>query len=98
MGSKVGLEAEMRFPVSETYSLPINAKTMVGSVMANFCGSHYPLNMTLVEVSSQKVMIDEAFLVPKCVRLAQMSLHSHQLLRKKWGAVAGTRVYDLRDV
>ena len=42
-GWKVGLEAEMRFSVSEAYSLPMNAKYLVGSVMANLCRSHNPL-------------------------------------------------------
>ena len=48
----------------------------------NLCGSHYPLHMAMVEVSSQRVLIDKAFSVPKCVRLARMSHHSHKLLRK----------------
>ena len=51
---KVGLEAEMGFPMSEAYGLPLNAKSLVESVMANLCGSHYPLHMAMVEVSSQK--------------------------------------------
>ena len=80
-GWKVGLEAEMGFPISEAYSLPLNAKSLVGSVMANLCGSHYPLHMAIVEVSSQRVLIDKAFSVPKCVRVARMSHHSHRLLR-----------------
>ena len=78
---KVGLEAEMGFPMREGYGLPLNAKSLVGSVMANLCGSHYPLHMAMVEVSSQRVLIDKAFSVPKCVRLARMSHHSHKLLR-----------------
>ena len=41
-GWKIGLEAEMWFTESEAYSLPMNAKSLVGSVMANLCGSHYP--------------------------------------------------------
>ena len=40
-------------PVGETFSLPLNAKSLVVSVMANLCGSHYPLHMTVVEASSQ---------------------------------------------
>ena len=52
---KVGLEAEMGFPMSEAYGLPLNAKSLVGSVMANLCGSHYPLHRAMVEVSSQRV-------------------------------------------
>ena len=81
-GWKIGLETEMGFPVSEAYGLTVNAKSLVGSVMANVCGSHYPLHMAMVEVSSQRILVDKAFSVPKCVRLARMSHHSHRLLRK----------------
>ena len=42
-GLKIGLEAEMGFPVREAYSLPMNAKSLVGPVMASLCGSNYPL-------------------------------------------------------
>ena len=48
-GWKVGLEAEMGFPISKAYCLSLNAKSLVGSVMANLCGSHYPLHMAMVE-------------------------------------------------
>ena len=34
-GWKIGLEAEMGFPVSEAYSLPVNAKSLVGSILTN---------------------------------------------------------------
>ena len=34
-GWKVGLEAEMGFLVSKAYGLPMNSKSLVGSVMAN---------------------------------------------------------------
>ena len=88
-GWKIGLEAEMGFPVSEAYSLPVNAKSLAGSVLANLCGSHYPLHMVMVEVCNQRVLIDKAFSVPKCVRLARMSHHSHRLLRKILGTVPG---------
>ena len=42
-GWKIGLEAEMGFPVSECYSLPLNAKPLVGSLITNLCGAttHY---------------------------------------------------------
>ena len=79
IGWKIGLEAEMGFPVSEAYGLLVNAKSLVESVMANLCGSHYPLHMAMVEVSSRRILVDKAFSVPKCVRLARMSHHSHRL-------------------
>ena len=95
---KVGLEAEMGFPMSEAYGLPLNAKSLVGSVMANLCGSHYPLHMAMVEVSSQRVLIDKTFSVPKCVRMARMSHHSHRLLRKIRGTVPREQRDDLSEI
>ena len=95
---KIGLEAEMGFPMSEAYGLPLNAKSLVGSVLANLCGSHYPLHMAMVEVSSQRVLIDKAFSVPKCVILARMSHHSHKLLRKIRGAVPKEQKDDLSEI
>ena len=97
-GWKTGLEAEMGFPVSEAYSLPVSAKSLVGSVMANLCGSHYPLHRAIVEVSSQRMLIDKAFSVPKCVRLARMSHHSHRLVRKILGTVPGEQRDNLSEI
>ena len=88
----------MGFPISEAYGLPFNAKSLVGSVMANLCGSHYPLHMAMVEVSSQRVLVDKAFSVPKCVRLARMSHHSHRLLRKIRGTVPREQRDDLSEI
>ena len=96
-GLKIGLEAKMGFPVSEAYGLPVNAKSLVGSVRANLCGSHYPLHMAMVEVSSQRILVDKAFSVPKCVRLARMSHHSHKLLRKILGTVPREQRDDLSE-
>ena len=72
-GWKIGLQAEMGFPVSESYGVPVYAKSLVVSVMANLCGSHYPLHMAMVEVSSQRILVDKAFSVPKCVRLLNVA-------------------------
>ena len=88
----------MGFPVSEAYSLPVNANSLVGSVMANLCGSHYPLHMAMVEVSSQRILIDESFSVPKCVRLARMSHHSHRLLRNILRTVSREQNDDLSEI
>ena len=46
----------------------------------------------MMEASSHRVMIDKTFSVPKCVRPARTSHHSHQLLKKMRGAVPGPRV------
>ena len=66
-GRKIGCESELGFPVSEADSLAMNAKSLVGSVMANFCGSPCPLHMSMVIVPSQRVMIDKAFSMSKVV-------------------------------
>ena len=84
--------------LGETYSLPVNSKSLVGSVMANLCGSHYPLHMAMVEVSSQRILVVKAFSVPKCVRLARMSHHSHRLLRKILGIVPREKRDDLSEI
>ena len=97
-GWKIALEVEMGFPVSEAYGLPVNAKSLVGSVMANLCGSHYPLHMAMVEVSSQRILVDKAFSVPKCLRLARMPQHSHRLLRKILGTVPRAQRDDLSEI
>ena len=46
---------KMELPLSEAYNLPTNAKSLIRSVMAILCGSHYPLHMAMVEASSQRV-------------------------------------------
>ena len=84
--------------MSEGYGLPVKAKSLVGSVMVNLCGSHYSLHMAMVEVSSQKILVDKAFLVPKCVRLARMSHHSHKLLKKILGTVPREQRDDLSEI
>ena len=84
--------------MSEAYSLPVNPKSLVGSVMANLCGSHYPLHMAMVEVSSQRILIDKAFSIPKCVCLARMSHHSRRLLRKILRTVPGEQREHLSEI
>ena len=54
--------------------------------------------MTMVEVSIQRILVDKAFSVPKCVRLARISHHSHRLLRKIRGAVPKGLRDDLSDI
>ena len=66
--------------------------------MANLCGSHYPLHMAMVEVSSQRILVDKTFSVAKCVRLARMSHHSHRLLRKILGTVPRAQRDDLSEI
>ena len=70
----------------------------MGSVIANVCGSHYPLHMAMVEVSSQRILVDKAFSVPKCVRLALIPHHSHRLLRKILETVPKAQRDDLSEI
>ena len=70
----------------------------MGSVKADLSGSHYPLHKAIAEVSSQRMLIDKAFLVPKCVRLARMSHHSHRLLRKIRGTMTKEERDDLSEI
>ena len=49
-----------------------------------------------MEASSQRVLIDKAFSIPKCVRLARMSHHSHRL--KILGAVPEDQRENLREI
>ena len=66
--------------------------------MANLCESQYPLHMAIVEVSIQRVLIDKAFSISKCVRLARMSHHSHRLLKKVLGAVQGDQKENMSEI
>ena len=54
--------------------------------------------MAMVEVSSQRLMNEKVFSVPKFVRLARMSHHSHRLLRKMLRAVPENRNKDLSGI
>ena len=42
--------------------------------------------------------MDKAFSVPKCVRLARMSHHSHKLLKKNLGTVPREQRDDLNEI
>ena len=54
--------------------------------------------MAMVDVFSQRILVDNTFSVPKCLRLARMSHHSHRLLRKILGTVPKTQRDDLSEV
>ena len=49
-------------------------------------------------VYSQRVIIDKAFSIPKCVRLARISHHSYRLLKKILGAVPGDQRDNLSEI
>ena len=51
------------------------------------CRSRYPVHYVAVDVKSTRTIVDQAFSVPKGVRLARMSEKSYELLCKKFAAV-----------
>ena len=81
------IEAEMNSRHSETYRRPTGAKYLVGSTLAPMCKSRYPVHFVAVDGKSTRTIVDQAFSVPKCVRLARMSEKSYELLCKMFSAV-----------
>ena len=77
---------------------------MVGSTLAPMCKSRYPVHIVAVDVKSTRTIVDQAFSVPKCVRLTRMSEKSYELLlsssRENQGGVGidtGKEVYGIRE-
>ena len=81
------IEAEMNIRHSETYRRPSGAQYLVGSTLAPMCKSRYPVHFVAVDVKSTRTIVDQAFSVPKCVRLARMSEKFYELLCKMFSAV-----------
>ena len=81
------IEAEMNIRHSENYCRPSGARYLVGSTLASMCKSRYPVHFVAVDVKSTRMIVDQAFSVPKCVRLTRMSKKSDELLCKMFSAV-----------
>ena len=77
------IETEMTIRYSETYCIPSGARYLVGSTLAPMCKSRYPVHFVAVDVKCTRTIVDQAFSVPKCVRLVRMS----ELLCKMFSAV-----------
>ena len=69
------------------------APYVAGSPMSPMCKSRYPVNLVAVDVKSACTIVDQAYSVPKRVRLAGMSAKSYDLLCKMFAAVT----YVTRD-
>ena len=67
------IEAEMNIRHSETYRRPSGARYLEGSTLSPICKSRYPVHFVAVDVKSTRTIVDQAFSVTKCVRLARMS-------------------------
>ena len=81
------IEVEMKITHSETYRRPSGARYLVGSTLAPICKSSYPVHFVAVDVKSTRKIVDQAFSVSKCVRLAKITENSHELLCKMFSAV-----------
>ena len=89
---------EMNLKDSEAYHRPTGSKYLVGSSSAPYCNRRYPTHMVVMDARTQQVLIDQLFFVPKCVRLARMSVRSYDLLAKIFWAVPKRSEGELQDV
>ena len=92
------IEAKMNIRHSETYRRPSGAQYLVGSTLASMCKSKYPVHFVAVDVKSTRTIVDQAFSVPKCVRLARMTEKSYELLCKMFSAVPERTKEELESI
>ena len=92
------IETEMNIRHSEIYCRPSGARYLVGSTLAPMCKSRYPVHFVAVDVKSTRMIVDQAFSVPKCVRLARMSEKSYELLCKMFSAVPERTKEELESI
>ena len=90
------IEAEMNIRHSETYRRPSGARYLVGSTLAPMCKSRYSVHFVSVDVKC--TIVDQAFSVPKCVRLARMSEKSYELLCRIFSAVPERTKEELESI
>ena len=83
---------------SETYRRPSGARYLVGSTLATMCKSRYPAHFVAVDVKSTRTIVDQAFSVPTCMRLARMSERSYELLCKMFSAVPERTKEELESI
>ena len=62
------------------------------------CKSRYPVHFVAVDVKSTRAIVDQAFSVPKCVRLARMSEKSYELLCKMFSAIPERTKEELESI
>ena len=65
------IEVEMNIQQNETYRRPSEAGYLVGLTMASMCKSRYSVHFVAVDVKKTRTIVDRAFPVTKCVRLAR---------------------------
>ena len=62
------------------------------------CKSRYTVHFVTVDVKRTRTIVDQAFSVPKCVRLARMSEKSNELLCHMFAAVPGGTKDELEPI
>ena len=62
------------------------------------CKNRYPVHFVAVDVKSTRTIVDQAFSVPKCVRIARMSEKSYELLCKIFSAVPERTKEELESI
>ena len=82
---------------SETYRRPPGARYLLGSTLAPMLKSRYPVHF-VVDVKSTRTIVDQAFSVPKCVRLARRSEKSYELLCEMFSAVPERTKEELESI
>ena len=83
---------------SENYRRPSEARYLMGSTLAPMCKNRYPVHFVAVDVNSTRTIVDQAFSVPKCVRLTRMSEKSYELLCKMFSAVPERTKEELESI
>ena len=81
-----------------TSSRPSGAGYLVGWTLAPMCKSRYPVHFVALDVKSTRTIMDQAFSVLKCVRLARISEKSYQLLSKIFSAVPERTKEELESI
>ena len=92
------IEGEMNVRHSETYCRPSVPRYLVGSTLAPVCKSIYPVHFVAVDVKSTRTIVDQAFSVPKCVRVTRKSEKSYELLCKMLSAVPERTKEELESI
>ena len=92
------IEVEMNIRHSETYRRPSEARYLVGSTLAPMGKSRYPVHFVALVVKNTRTIVDQAFSVPKCVRLARMSEESYEVLCKMFSAVPERTKEELESI
>ena len=92
------IETEMNIRHSGSYFRPSEARYLVGSTLAPMCKSRYAVHFVAVDVKSTRTIVDQAFSMPKCVRLTRMAEKSYELLCKMFSAVPERTKEELESI